>query len=385
MQDKVSCSRCILDTDVPNIWFDESGVCNYCHLQDKLMAQYPLDKSCTQRLENIVNEIKAKGKDKKYDCIVGVSGGMDSTFCLYSAKKLGLRPLAVHFDNGWNSEIAVNNIRNATSKLDIDLQTYVVDWDEYKDLQIAFLKASTPDSEIPTDTAIRATLYKVAAEEGVKYIIDGHSFRTEGKIPPLWSYGDGRYINNVYAKYGKNKKLKTFPNLTLWDLFNYTFLRGIKYVRLLYYMEYDKKDVKALLEKELGWVTYGDKHYESIYTRFFQSYILPKKFNIDKRILHLSALIRSGQISREAALLKMREQPISEEQARADREYVVKKLGLTDLEFEEIMNLPSKTFMDYPTYYNFIKTFRQPLKLILKFVTSSTPPMLYEMDYQRKK
>jgi N-acetyl sugar amidotransferase len=378
------CGRCILDSSIPNIWFDEAGICSFCKLQDKLERENPTGKLGEKRLNAVVKKIKATGEGKDYDCLIGVSGGVDSTYCLYLCKKLGLRPLAVHFDNGWNSEIAVRNIRNATDRLGIDLQTYVVDWEEFKDLQLAFLRASTPDSEIPTDTAIRATLYKVASQEGIKYIIDGHNFRAEGKIPPIWSYGDGRYIESIYKLYGKKKGLKTFPNIKLWGWFNNAFLRGIKHVRLLYFFEYDKSQVKETLEKELGWSSYGEKHYESIYTRFFQAYILPRKFGIDKRILHLSALIRSGQISREEALLKMREPPISEAQAKADRDYVVKKLGITDAEFEGIMNLPPKTFMDYPTYYNIVKTFRQPLKLIFKFVTSSTPPMLYEMDYQRK-
>jgi len=376
------CSQCIMDTTVQDIKFDEEGVCNYCKLHDELERRYPLDDKTQQTLENIVDEIKKVGEGKKYDSILGVSGGTDSTYCLYVAKKLGLRPLAVHFDNGWNSEIAVRNIQNTTSKLDVDLQTYVVDWDEFKDLQIAFLKASTPDTEIVTDIAIKSTLYRVAAEEGIRYIINGVSFRTEGKVPPLWSHGDGRYIESVYKEFGPNHKLKSFPNFMMKDLIYYGFIKKIKFIRLLYYVDYNKEDVVKLLKKELDWESYGHKHYESVFTRFFQSYILPKKFNIDKRKVHYSALVRSGQIIRKDALAKMKDPPIDEEHAREDKEYVMKKLELSEKQWDEIMSLPKKTFLDYPTYYPTIKKLKTPLKLFYRFLSPSVPPILYHMDSQ---
>ena len=374
------CSRCILDSNVPGITFDDRGVCNYCKIHDEIEKQHPLNETGQQKLNEIIEEIKSRGKDKKYDCILGVSGGTDSTYMLYMAKKLGLRPLAVHMDNGWNSEIAVTNIKNAITKLGIDLHTVVLDWEEFKDLQIAFLKASTPDVEIATDHAIEAVLYRVAAEEDVHYIVQGHSFRSEGKIPVLWGYGDWRYIKSVYKKFGKNKKLKNFQKLSLFDFMYYFTIKRIKEIRLLYFMDYRKEEAKKILKDELGWRDYGGKHYESIYTRFIQSYLLPRKFNIDKRKVHFSALIRSGQMTRDEAFEKIKEPPISEEQAREDREYVIKKLGLTEEEFKEILSAEPKTFLDYPTYYPVIKRLRVPIRLAYRFVSPSTPAFLLLKD-----
>lgn len=212
------CRRCIMDTTVPDIRFDESGTCNYCRIHDDLEKYYPVNEMGQQKLKNLIDKIKNKGKNKKYDCIVGVSGGTDSTHCLYLAKKWGLRPLAVHLDNGWNSEIAVNNMKRATKKLGIDLKIIKVDWEEFKDLQIAFLKASIPDVEIPTDIGIYSILYRVASKEDIPYIINGHSFRTEGSCPIGWTYMDGKYIESVYKKFGKNKKLRKFLNIQISNL-----------------------------------------------------------------------------------------------------------------------------------------------------------------------
>lgn len=374
------CSRCILDSSVPGIEFDERGICDYCKLQDEMEKRNPLNEIGQQKLNGMIEEIKSKGKNKKYDCILGISGGTDSTYILYMAKKLGLRPLVVHLDNGWNSEIAVSNMRNAVTKLDVDLKTVTCDWEEFKDLQIAFLKASTPDVEIPTDHAITAVLYRVAAEEDIHYIVQGHSFRTEGKNPVLWSYEDWRYIKNVYKKFGKTTRLKNFPKLSLLDYFYYFFIKKIKELRLLYFLDYRKKEAKKILKDELGWRDYGGKHYESIYTRFIQSYLLPKKFNIDKRKVYFSALIHSSQMTRDEALEKIKEPPISKEQAREDKKYVIKKLGLTEEEFEEILSAEPKTFLDYPNNYHLLKRLRAPIRMAYKFVSSSTPAFLLLKD-----
>jgi hypothetical protein len=201
------CNRCILDETVKDIWFDEKGICKYCHISDELEKMHPLGEDGERRLSEIITKIKEKGKNKKYDCIAGVSGGRDSTYTLYKAVQFGLRPLAVHFDNGWNSDISVSNIKNACDKLNVDLHTVVVDWEEFKDLQIAFLKSGTPDADIPTDYAIYSVLYDEAKKEGVKYILNGHSFRTEGTSPISWTYMDGRYLKSVYKQFGKLKKI----------------------------------------------------------------------------------------------------------------------------------------------------------------------------------
>jgi len=198
------CSRCILGTTVPDIRFDEKGVCNYCKIHDKFEEKYPLNENGKEKLRELINKIKLKGKNKKYDCVVGISGGTDSTYCLYLIKKMGLRPLAVHLDNGWDSQIAVDNMKKAVEKLGVDLKTIKVDWEEFRDLQISFLKASVPDAEIPTDIAIYSILYRVAAELGVHFVLNGHSFRTEGTAPISWTYMDGKYLESVHKRFGRN-------------------------------------------------------------------------------------------------------------------------------------------------------------------------------------
>ncbi|RLF50437.1 MAG: N-acetyl sugar amidotransferase [Thermoplasmata archaeon] len=377
---KKICARCVMDSDVIGIRFDDKGICNYCKIYDQWNKNFPINKESEKKLKTIIEKIKKNGKNKKYDCIVGVSGGLDSTYTLYYAKKKGLRPLAVHIDNGWNTELSVNNIKNAVSKLGVDLYTRVLDWEEFKDLQVSFLKASVPDAEIPTDIAIRSVLYKAAAKEKVKYILTGVSFRTEGKIPQSWTYLDGRYIKDVQKKFG-TKKLKDFPNFTLLDRIYYNNIRRIKRVNLLYYMDYSKEKVQNLLMKELGWRPYPGKHYESIYTRFIQAYLLPKKFNIDKRKVHFSALINSGQMTREEALEKLKEPPYPEDKMEEDLEYVIKKLDLTREEFEEIYNRSPKTFLDYSTSYSLIKLFRIPLKLMYRFISPAPPTFFEEMKF----
>ena len=367
------CSRCVSDTTIPSIRFDERGICNFCKRHDEMEKKFPLNELGEQKLNRVIEEIKAKGKNKDYDCIVGVSGGRDSTYTLYTAVKMGLRPLAVHFDNGWNSEIAVGNIKKATTKLDVDLHTVVADWEEFKDLQKSFLRASVPDAEIPTDYVIISVLYQTAAEIGTNYILNGHSFRTEGIAPIGWTYMDGRYVKSVHKKFGK-AELKSFPILSLSKLVYYVTIKRIIYVPLLQYMVYNQEQVGDILKKELDWVYYGGHHHENIYTHFFQSYLCPKKFNIDKRKLEYSALIRSGQMTREDALKEIRENPYPYDKEIVD--YTISKLGLTKEEFEEILSAKPKTFHDYPTYYPIIKASRVPIKIACKL--NLLPQIFYE-------
>ncbi|HNV23439.1 MAG TPA: N-acetyl sugar amidotransferase [Candidatus Omnitrophota bacterium] len=357
------CSRCVLDTTVADIRFDEKGECHYCHIHDALGKEFPLTFDGQKKFLAIINEIKQKGHNKKYDIIVGVSGGRDSTYALLKIVELGLRPLAVHLDNGWNSEIAVTNIKNATNKLGVDLLTHVLDWEEFKDLQLSFLKASVPDAEIPTDVAIHGILHKIAAQEHISYVVFAHSFRTEGVAPLSWTYMDGEYIKSVQKRFGR-RKLKTFPNMTALDVFYYRFIKNIRVVPLLAYLKYDQKEVTERLSKELGWNYYGGHHHESYYTHFFQSYYLPKKFNIDKRKVEYSALIRSGQMTRQKALDEIQNHPYpyDEELVR----YAIKKLGLTKKEFDDIMAVSNKSFRDYSTYYPFIKALKPLLAVVQK-------------------
>ncbi len=338
-----------MDTSDPEITFGEDGVCSHCRLYDETAAkEIHAGTEGKRRLQRIAGEIMEEGKGKEYDCIIGVSGGVDSTYVAYVVKGLGLRPLAVHLDNGWDSELAVKNIENALKILGIDLYTHVIDWDEFKDLQLAFLRASTPDSEIPSDHAILALMHRTAARYGTRYVLPGFNTRTESHLPKEWSQGhtDWRYIKSVHKRFGR-RKLKTFPHMNFFRYCRY--LTTQRWIKVLNYVDYVKKDAVKVLESELGWKYYGWKHYESIYTRFYQGYILPKKFGYDKRRMHLSSLICSGEITREEALAELENDPYPVDLQEEDKAYIIKKFGLTEKEFADIMALPPKRYGDYPT------------------------------------
>jgi N-acetyl sugar amidotransferase len=345
-----------MDTTDPEIQFDEEGVCNHCRTSEALLNSPPYSLNPEQKtaaLNRLVFKIKRERRNRRYDCIIGVSGGVDSTYTAYVVKKLGLRPLAVHLDNGWDSELAVNNIENICRKLEIDLFTYVIDWEEFRDLQLSFLKASTPDSEIPSDHAIQAIMTKTAMKERARYILAGTNLASESIMPRAWSqgHGDWRYIKCVQSRFG-SRELKSFPHFTLFDFVLFRFVWRLRWINILDYCEYDRETAKKLVEKELGWRDYGQKHHESIYTRFFQLYILPRKFGYDKRRAHLSSLVIAGQMTREQALQAMKRDPYPSERLREDMEYVINKLGITREEFQGIMASPKRSYSDYPNYRN---------------------------------
>ena len=300
------CTRCLYDEFTPRIVFDERGVCSYCHMYDQMDAEHPTGTEGDKRLDAIAADIRAAGKGKKYDCIVGVSGGCDSSFTLYLAKKLGLRPLAVHFDNTWNSTTATENIRNVLKALDVDLYTYVVDNEEYDDIYRSFLAAGVIDIEAPTDIGLAATIYRAATKFGVSYTLEGHSFRTEGISPLGWLYMDGKYIQSVHKRHG-SVRMKTFPNMTLAKFLYWTSVKRIRKIRPLYYVDYHKEPAKALLERELGWKWYGGHHLENRFAAFYHSYFIPRRYEKDFRVLGYAALARSGQITREEGLAIARE------------------------------------------------------------------------------
>lgn len=359
------CTKTVMDTlGDPDITFDENGVCNYYHeFSRKLKIRVPETEEAKKQLAKIVANIKKSGKGKAYDCIIGVSGGVDSTYTALLVKQLGLRPLAVHLDNGWNSELAVKNIENILNKLGIDLYTEVMDWEMFKDLQLSFLKASTPDSEIPTDHAILAILYKIADKYGVKYIISGMNFRNEGMLPPSWARGylDWKYIKSVQKIFG-TKDINSFPHLTVGQFLYFNLVKKIRSISLLNYIDFNKTKAMESIQSELGWKDYGGKHHESIYTRFFQSYILPKKFNIDKRKAHLTCLlISTGEVTRDQALEKLKEEPADPKLMEGDKEYLLKKFDISNQEFETIMNSPVKSILDYPNNYKWEMRFRKTL------------------------
>ncbi|HEX5731481.1 MAG TPA: N-acetyl sugar amidotransferase [Blastocatellia bacterium] len=365
------CSRCILDTaDDPEIVFDERGVCNHCLLYDRVAKDRLLDAEQRERkLASILEEIKAAGRKSGYDCVVGVSGGVDSSYVAYLAKEFGLRPLVVHCDNGWNSELAVNNIENIVKRLGYDLYTYVIDWEEFKDLQLSYLKASVVDIEAVTDHAIVASLYKVAAGKGIKYILSGENMATEGILPSHWVHNKNDLMNikAIHRRFG-SVRLKTFPTLGFMKKLYYQRAAGIRYVPILDLIEYVKEDAKRMITEELGWRDYGGKHYESIFTRFYQSYILPVKFGIDKRKSHLSTLVCSGQMTRQEALERIKSEIINNDVLVSDKVYVIKKFGLTLESFEAIMALPPRKHTEYRSILNVYRK--------LKPVTRLTTPGL---------
>ena len=374
-----------MDTSDPEIEFDERGICNHCRKYDELMQSNLFPAQERQRsLQDLVSRIKESGRKKKYDCLIGVSGGTDSTYTAYLVKNLGLRPLAVHLDNGWDSELAVSNIERTLKKLKIDLYTYIIDWEEFRDLQLAFLMASTPDCEIPTDHAIVAILSQVALRNNMQYIILGVNIATEAILPPRWScgHGDWKYIKGIHKKFGKIK-LRTFPHYNFIQWLFYFYMKYPEFINILDYINYNKKEAIKIIEEKLEWRNYGGKHCESIYTSFFQGYILPKKFRYDKRRAHLSALICSGQITREEALREIeKDQYPSEELKKEDKEYVIKKLRLSEEKFEEIMALPAKQFGDYPSYassvaYKLLSFWWRKIKNIKRVIRNEKRESIY--------
>lgn len=335
-----------MDTSDPEIRFDEQGYCNHCSDVFKNMN------NIIKKRENFdekafLHDVKQQGEKKKFDCVVGISGGVDSCYVLHWVLEKGLRPFVIHIDNGWNTEISENNIQKIVDKWGVELHKYVVDWDEFSDLQKAFLKSGTPDFEIPTDHMIMPILGMYAHKLGCKYIITGQNDSSESILPRMWSHGhrDWKYIKNIQKMFG-TRKLKKYPHFTNRDL-NY-FNRKFNWFNLLNHIDYDKEKAKKYLMGEYDWVDYGGKHYESMYTRFGQAYILPEKFGYDKRRAHYSSLIVSNQMTREKALELLEEPLYAEEALKADKELFLRKLSISESEFKDIMSGPNKSYWDYP-------------------------------------
>lgn len=360
------CIKCVMDTSDPDITFNNEGICSHCLSYEKRRQGFIFpEKQRERKLKEIVDYCRTKGKNKPYDCVIGVSGGVDSTYVAYLVKSLGLRPLAVHLDNGWNSELAISNIKNVLANLGIELYTYVLDWEEFKSLQLAFLKASTPDSEIPSDHAIVALMRQLAAKYDVP-MIWGVNFNSESILPPAWSQGhmDWGYIKRVNKLFG-NKKLRNYPHYSVLKLIYYKRIKRQQTIDILNYIYYDKEKAKEYLIKELGWRDYGGKHHESIYTRIFQTYILPVKFGYDKRRAHYSSLILAGQMTRDEALKLLKELPYNTDTIEKDIEYLIKKLEITRSEFDEIMN------SEIRFYNNFSPSFPKKVAKTEKKITAS--------------
>lgn len=347
------CSTCVMDTSDSEIQFDEKGVCNYCNEyveKDKEKTEISPEQKAV-RLRKMVDELKAEGKGKKYDCLMGLSGGVDSSYVTYLLHKLGLRVLVVHMDNGWNSELSVFNVENILKYTGFDLYTNVLNWKEFRQMQVAYLNAGVLDLEALSDHAINATVYHVASKFNIKYIINGSNPNTESILPLSWRYDqkltDSKNIKGIVKRVG-GFKLKHFKTISLLDFIYYNKIKKITPVSILEYIDFDKQEAMKVIKNEMGWRDYGGKHYESIITRFYQGYILPNKFNIDKRKAHLSSLVVCGQISREEALEKLKEPIMDPKILRNDLEFVPKKLKISKDDFEQIMKGPTRSHFDFP-------------------------------------
>jgi len=363
------CSLSVMDNIAdPNITFDEKGICNYYYEYLKAEKEQVFKGAEGEiKFKEIITQIKVDGKGKKYDCILGVSGGVDSTYLAYLAKHEGLRVLCVHFDNGWNSELAVKNIQSIIEKCGFDLYTYVIDWEEFKDIQLAYLKANVIDIEAITDIAIFSALDIICKEKKIKHILDGRNVVTEITLPNSWVCKNTSNLKDIHKKFGKIP-LKTYPIMSPIRRRLVARLKPFVSWPLLNYVDYNKEMVKKLISLELGWRDYGGKHYESVFTRFYQGYILPNKFKVDKRKAHLSNLIFSHQMTKDEALIELEKPIYPIHLLQTDKEFVCKKLGITQEELQIYINSPAKMHSEYALSISLFDEYPilKPFKFIFK-------------------
>jgi len=345
------CSRCLMDTTATGIVFDELGQCNFCTDFLARLDRTGLVATAEQR-EAFLAGVRRDGKGKDYDCIVGLSGGVDSSYALHLAVRNGLRPLAVHLDNGWNSELAVHNIANLVRSLNVDLFTHVIDWEENRDLQLSFFKANVIDIELLMDNAMMALNYRLARQYGVKWILAGTNRSTEGMHMPAnwnWLKFDARNIRDIQRRFG-SVPIKSHPLISVAGVLWYRYVLGVRWTAFLDYFDYRKENALAVLQREVGYRPYPYKHYESVFTRYYQGCILPRKFGVDKRKLHLSTLVVTGQMSRQQAIDLLAQPPYPDPaQQRDDHAFVLKKLGFTAAEFERYIASPAVAHDSYAT------------------------------------
>ncbi|MEG0730310.1 MAG: N-acetyl sugar amidotransferase [Cetobacterium sp.] len=345
------CTNCVMDTTDSVIKFDEKGQCDHCkNYYENVLPNWHPDEIGKKHLDEIVSKIKEEGKGKEYDCIIGLSGGVDSSYLLcYAVEVLKLRPLVFAVDTGWNLNVAVQNIEKIVKGLNLDLYTEIVNWNEMKDLQLAFFKSQVPYQDLPQDHVIFAALYNHAVKNNIKYVLTGGNYSTECVREPLeWVYqNDLVMIKDIHKKFG-TKSLKTLPLCSMFKAhIYYKYIKGMKVIKPLDLIPYKKEEVISYLEKKFGWQRYANKHFESVFTRFYEGYWLIKKFGYDKRRAHFSSLVLTGQMTRDEALEKLSQPPYDEKLALQDLEYIAKKLGLTKEEFINLMNQENKTYKDY--------------------------------------
>jgi len=347
------CKRCVMDTTDPEITFGSDGVCNHCRNFDEITSKgwFPNEEGA-KRLSVILDRIRAAGKNQAYDCIIGLSGGVDSCYLALKVHEWGLRPLVVHVDAGWNSELAVANIEKVVKYCDYHLHTHVVDWMEIRDLQMAYLLSGVANQDVPQDHVFFASMYHFATKNRIKYILTGGNIATECIFPESW-HGkamDAINLKAIHRKYGE-RDLKTYGTISfLQYYFWYPFIKGMRTVRPLNYMPYNKATVTDEMERLIGWRSYGRKHGESIFTKLFQNYYLPTKFGYDKRRPHLSSMIVAGQLTREDALHKLEEPLYDPQELEGDIEYFCKKMKISRKQFEEFINAPAHHYTDFPNW-----------------------------------
>jgi N-acetyl sugar amidotransferase len=369
-----------MDTSDPEIFFDADGICNHCsQFLEKIQSFKQNKRFGPDNLEKVIDNIKSSGKNKKYDAVLGISGGVDSCFAASILHQYNVRTLLVHMDNGWNSNQATQNIKNVADRYKFDYQSFVLDWEEFKDVQLAFLKASVVEAETPTDIAILGALHRVAAEHGVQYVISGGNQMTEGILPKMWHYDakDTRYFNYIQKTFGK-LKLKKFPSFGFYTESYFKFVKGIRIIYLLNYVAYNNKTAVQFLKNEIDWKDYGGKHHESHFTKFIQSYLLPKKFNIDYRRARLSSLICMNEISREEALNELEKPLYNEQEVASQKQYIAKKIGISIEEIQEIVDLPGKYYYMYPNDEKKLTFLYKLYKKYFTFNNMYNPPTLLQ-------
>ena len=378
MSAKQVCSRCVMDSDTPEISFAADGVCNYCRQFDRLCLDNPIGAEGRRRLDAIVKRQKKDGEGRKYDVLIGMSGGTDSTYLLHTAMEYGLRPLCVHLSNGWDTSISTENMDRILKRHSIDALNIEIDPSGTTELIKCFMRAGLPWIDGPTDIAMVSTLYRQAKAHGIKYIWVGNNFRSEGRQPDEWTHIDSRLIAAVHHRFG-GASMRSFPNMTPWNMFDWWILHGIKMIRPLNFLNYNKTEVKKFLAGEYGWQDYGGHHHENLFTKFALVVWLYRKFGIDKRKVTFSACVRTGEMSRSDAIEMLKTPPCDDTEAESLCRMVRERFEFSEAEFDALMNVEKKSFHDYPSYFSFYRRFHGIINVLFRMGVGFRPMMTYDV------